>query len=173
MIVAKEKLKSNIAEYILYMWQVEDIIRACNFDIKIIEKSIIAQMKLERLVAEETRIWYEDLAERMDQEGIKAKGHLGFVNQKIDELQLYHNKLIEDDQKYKELFNWAKSGIDDLALKSKMDNKSVIMICFTGLYGLLVLRLRKKVISEETSHAISLISNMIAYLTARYMKQSR
>ena len=36
MIVAKEKRESNIAEYLLYMWQVEDIIRACNYDITII-----------------------------------------------------------------------------------------------------------------------------------------
>ncbi|MDE7144362.1 MAG: DUF4924 family protein, partial [Muribaculaceae bacterium] len=33
MIIASEKRKNNIAEYLLYMWQIEDIIRANNLDI--------------------------------------------------------------------------------------------------------------------------------------------
>ena len=32
MIVARQKRKENIAEYLLYMWQVEDLIRANRFD---------------------------------------------------------------------------------------------------------------------------------------------
>ena len=32
MIIARRKRKENIAEYLLYMWQVEDLIRANNFD---------------------------------------------------------------------------------------------------------------------------------------------
>lgn len=29
MITASQKRKENIAEYLLYMWQIEDLIRAC------------------------------------------------------------------------------------------------------------------------------------------------
>ena len=36
MIVAKQKRKENIAEYLLYMWQVEDLIRANQFDLSLI-----------------------------------------------------------------------------------------------------------------------------------------
>ena len=32
MIIARQKRKENIAEYLLYMWQVEDLIRANKFD---------------------------------------------------------------------------------------------------------------------------------------------
>ena len=32
MFVAQEKRKANIAEYIIYMWQVEDMIRALKLD---------------------------------------------------------------------------------------------------------------------------------------------
>ena len=42
MIVAKEKRENNIAEYLLYMWQVEDIIRACNYDITVINANIVS-----------------------------------------------------------------------------------------------------------------------------------
>ena len=41
MIIAQQKRKENIAEYLLYMWQVEDLIRAYNFDIDKIEANII------------------------------------------------------------------------------------------------------------------------------------
>ena len=33
MFVASQKRKENIAEYLLYMWQIEDLIRANNLDI--------------------------------------------------------------------------------------------------------------------------------------------
>lgn len=38
MIIASRKRKENIAEYILYMWQIEDIIRANSCDIEQIKK---------------------------------------------------------------------------------------------------------------------------------------
>ena len=41
MIIAKRKRKENIAEYLLYMWQIEDIIRANNLDIESIRKNVI------------------------------------------------------------------------------------------------------------------------------------
>ena len=47
--IASEKRKSNIAEYILYMWQVEDSIRAYNLDIAEIEdvvKVLISNKKI-------------------------------------------------------------------------------------------------------------------------------
>ena len=41
MIIASQKKKENIAEYLLYMWQIEDIIRAYGLDIEQIQKHII------------------------------------------------------------------------------------------------------------------------------------
>ena len=32
MIIALQKKKENIAEYLIYMWQVEDLLRACQLD---------------------------------------------------------------------------------------------------------------------------------------------
>jgi hypothetical protein len=41
MIVANQKRKENIAEYLLYMWQVEDLIRANHFDLEAIRKQVV------------------------------------------------------------------------------------------------------------------------------------
>ena len=46
MIIASQKRKENIAEYLLYMWQVEDLIRANNMDLDKIEQNIISKYNL-------------------------------------------------------------------------------------------------------------------------------
>ena len=53
MIVARQKRKENIAEYLLYMWQVEDLIRANRFDMDAIRKSVIAHYDQPDSVKEE------------------------------------------------------------------------------------------------------------------------
>ena len=76
MIVAKQKRKENIAEYLLYMWQVEDLIRANQFDIDSIRRTVIAQYDQPDDVKEEIAGWYEELIEMMRSEGVKEKGHI-------------------------------------------------------------------------------------------------
>ncbi|MDD7726011.1 MAG: DUF4924 family protein, partial [Bacteroidales bacterium] len=41
MLIAQKKRKENIVEYILYMWNVEDLIRANGLDMSQIDKNII------------------------------------------------------------------------------------------------------------------------------------
>lgn len=48
MYTASQKRKENIAEYLLYMWQIEDLIRANNLDIDKIRSSIIDLYDLPR-----------------------------------------------------------------------------------------------------------------------------
>ncbi|MDE5983141.1 MAG: DUF4924 family protein, partial [Duncaniella sp.] len=46
MITASKLHKENIAEYLLYMWQIEEIIRANNLDIEKIERNVIDRYQL-------------------------------------------------------------------------------------------------------------------------------
>lgn len=41
MYIASAKRKENIAEYLLYMWQIEDIIRANSLDIELVKRNVI------------------------------------------------------------------------------------------------------------------------------------
>ncbi len=41
MIIASQKRKENIAEYLLYMWQIEDLIRANSLDLDKIKANVI------------------------------------------------------------------------------------------------------------------------------------
>src|SRR5512138_2788427 len=94
MLIAQEKRKTNIAEYILYMWQVEDLIRAYGFNIDDIEKNLISQYTQSSRVKNDVRDWYANLMLMMYQEGIRDKGHLSFLKTLLDEITDLHVRLI-------------------------------------------------------------------------------
>ena len=76
MIIARQKRKENICEYLLYMWQVEDLIRANHFDMDEIRDKVIARYNQPDEVKEEIARWYEELIEMMRSEGVKESGHI-------------------------------------------------------------------------------------------------
>ena len=43
MLIAQQKRHENIAEYLLYMWQVEDLLRACELDDERIDQLLVAR----------------------------------------------------------------------------------------------------------------------------------
>ena len=59
MFTASQKKKENIAEYLLYMWHIEDIIRANALDLEKIEENIIQKYKnLSDKEKNELKEWY-------------------------------------------------------------------------------------------------------------------
>ena len=75
MYTASEKKRENIAEYILYMWQIEDLIRAYNLDIDRIDSEIIAQnQNLTDTQKRDPHEWYESLIDMMRREGVEKQG---------------------------------------------------------------------------------------------------
>jgi hypothetical protein len=170
MLIAREKKKNNIVEYILYMWHIEDIIRASRLDIKTIEKQMIPNGKLSKTEEEETHIWYADLIEKMKEEEIEQSGHFSFVKTIIADLEWLHLSLLKDQNeiKYRELYRWAQPNIEHLRNKTIHKQAGEIEICLIGLYGLLVLRMKKNTITEETNYALQTFRNLLAFLTTKY-----
>lgn len=74
MIIASQKKKENIAEYLLYMWQIEDLIRVYKLDIDAIQKYIIDPYDISDEKKKEMRDWYESLIEMMRSEGVEKRG---------------------------------------------------------------------------------------------------
>ena len=62
-ITVGSKLKENIAEYLIYMYQIEDLIRANEFDPVRIEQSIINKFDASYEVKREMLEWYKSLIE--------------------------------------------------------------------------------------------------------------
>ena len=170
MLIAQQKKESNIAEYILYMWQLEDIIRANNFDIEQISNLLVDPLTIDEETKTKIAGWYKHLIEKMKSQGIKVKGHLSELDDLMLELQYLHNTLLSvvKDQKYERLYLSAKLNIDAFKTKLSATTQNDIDVCLNGLYGLLLLRLKKKPISKDTTEAMKSFSQMIAYLSHKY-----
>ena len=76
MLIAREKKKTNIAEYILYMWQVEAMLRALNLDIRQVDEKLIGSYRIDEATAKEMHEWYENLIEMMRLEKVEKSGHI-------------------------------------------------------------------------------------------------
>ena len=170
MLIAQEKRKENIIEYLLYMYQVEDTIRACGFNISVIEQRIINQFKVSDRIKTEIKNWYADLIVMMHQEKIKDNGHLKMLETLIDDLNKLHLWLLEKkkDKKYIEQYLTAVPNIQAFNNKLNKEIRNEIDSCVTGLYALLLLRLQKKKISEGTLDAMQTFSNLLALLAVWY-----
>ncbi len=169
MFVANEKKKTNILEYILYMWQVENIIRACQFDIEKIKGAVISQQGLTENDKELETEWYVDLIQQMKSQNLQQAGHLAFTRDIITELTLLHQTLLKtySDKSYNPLYNNARADIFDLQKKQPNDPTEV-EACINGMYGLWMLKLGKKEISTETQQSFDKISKMLARLAKNY-----
>lgn len=98
MYIASRKHKENIAEYLLYMWQIEDIIRAYNLDIDHIEESVIRPMGLDEERAHALREWYVSLIDMMRCEGVERSGHLQINRNTLGQLVDLHRRLLSSDK---------------------------------------------------------------------------
>ena len=171
MIVARQKKEENIAEYLLYMWQIEDIIRACGGNIDVIQKQIIDGYRGQ---SPETmnaiREWYENLCEMMRLEGVMEKGHLQINKNVILDLSDLHQQLLKSPREpfYGAMFFNALPYIVELRARSGNAEAGELETCFNALYGVLMLRLQKKEISPETEKAIHQISQFLALLSEKY-----
>lgn len=96
MIIARQKKQENIAEYLLYMWQIEDIIRAFHGDIDTIQKQIIDGYRDQSPeTLKEIREWYDNLCEMMRLEGVLEKGHLQINKNVLIDLTDLHQRLLK------------------------------------------------------------------------------
>jgi len=170
MIIARQKKRESIAEYILYMWQIEDLIRAYKLEIKEIDKNIVQRFEQPDSVKKEIKNWYEGLIDLMIEEQKTKSGHLQFIQNTINDLYEFHLTLLKSPEQldYIDLYNKAKAGIVELMNKSKGTVENEIEACFNGLYGLLMLRLQQKTISPDTISAISSVTQLIGLLSKNY-----
>ncbi len=171
MYIASQKRKENVAEYLIYMWHVEDLIRANGLDLDKIHKNIIEPQHLDEAKDRELTEWYESLIDMMRREGIEPSGHLQLSKNVIIQLVELHQALLKDPKfpKYTEEFYKTLPYIVDLRSKAGENKVGEIETCFTALYGMLMLRLQQREITPATQEAINQISRFIAVL-AHYFK---
>ncbi len=167
--IAKRKRKESIAEYILYLYQVEDLIRAFKFDMNLIESQLITSYDTEGRPPNEITDWYSNLVIMMDKEGIREHGHLQFLINLINDVNQVHLKLLETgaDSTYVDTFKSVAGLIAELGQKNG-EAQNDVDLAITAIYGFLLLKMQKRAISPETTDAIKLISRWLSLLSERY-----
>ena len=162
--------KYNIAEYLLYMWQIEDLLRAYNLDIDLIQKSIIDPVYETERERNNARNWYEGLVMMMKSEGVKEKGHLQINKNIIIELTDLHLQLLKDSTESEYIGVYYNTLPFIVELRSKSDDKEApeLETCFIALYGYLLLKVQKKEISKETQAAVTQITALLRLLSKKY-----
>lgn len=177
MLIAQQKRHENIAEYLLYMWQVEDLIRACQLDDSQMEQLLVGRYRsVEGITPEQLTLigqWYQQLRDMMLQEGKREQGHLQINENILIDLTDLHLRLLKDGQDaiYTAAFYQTLPYIVELRSKEGADKAGELETCFNALYGLMMLRLQKREISQETQAAMAQVSRLIAMLAAKYKEE--
>lgn len=174
MLIASQKKKENIAEYLLYMWQIEDLIRAYKLDLDAIHREIVEKFDQPTETKKAILDWYESLVDMMRREDVAEQGHLQLNKNVIIYLTDLHLRLMKSTKEpfYSAEFYKTLPFIVELRSKAQGNVKGEIETCFDALYGVLMLRLQGKEISSETQRAIAQISRFLALLSEKY-KQDR
>lgn len=171
--IAQTLKEKNIAEYLLYMWQVEDLIRANDCDPDKLKANVIAQFPAEDRPALEE--WYGNLVEMMRAEGVKERGHLQINRNVLQELTELHARLLASTRYpfYNAAYFKALPFIVELRQKNGHKDEPELETCFEALYGVLLLRLQKKEITPATETALKAISSFLSMLANYYARDRK
>ncbi len=171
MYIAHQLRKENIAEYLLYMWQVEDLLRAYGCSLSNIRREYINRFDYSDEQKEEMADWYGDLIRMMNQEGCRERGHLQINRVVMQQLSELHAQLLDSTKFpfYTSEYYKVLPYIVELRKRGNAEEPE-IETCFNALYGTMILRLQKKDISPDTQHAIKEITTFIGMLSDYYRK---
>ena len=172
MIIAELKRKENIVEYILYIRQLTDIMRANKMDIRKIDELLVSKFEVSEKEKLKIHNWYLELIDRMQKEGIVGGGDLLEIKDLIAMLNQIHLAMLNDKDEYRhhELYNWAKPNIEEYKKLSRSSSDNEIEICIDAMYALLLLKLQHKSVSEETAQAMQTFGSLLANIADVYKK---
>ena len=171
MFIAQELRRKSIAEYLLYMWQTEDLIRAYGCSLSRIRQEYIDKFDYTKEQKEELADWYGNLVRMMNQEGKRENGHLQINEIIVQDMMDLHAHLLQSSKFPFYNAEYFKVLPFIVELRNKGDKKNnEIETCLDALYGVMILRLKRKEITPETTHAVQEITTFIGMLSDYYIK---
>ncbi len=181
MYIAQSKRKTNIAEYILYLWQLEDLLRALQFSPEAIYSQLVAKhTELDETHKQELFIWYMDIVNLLREEGKETIGHLDHTLHLIADLHNLHLQLLQlpIGARYRELYAHVAPELPGLKERLGHKEMSDTELFFRALYSVILLRIKDK--NSESSKdnryiedVIGLISPVVAELCTIFHKAER
>jgi|TARA_B110000459_G_C16552471_1_gene467404 hypothetical protein len=172
MTLSENKKKEHIVEFILFLWQIEDLIRASDFTPEILERWADETAERESTNPDEEKEWIVSIAKEMRAQGKEESGHVSTVNEPVVELAHLHEMLLGplEDLRYKEAFDAAGPMLKDLVVKQNDEVNHPVEQLLIGLYGWLVLRMKKQSISPETEAGFVALRNWANELAKGHLR---
>ena len=152
--MVRKSKKDNIAEYILYLWQLEDYLRA-------FPEQAEATQEL------------RELNEMMHREGVMDGGHVQMADIALNELEELHSTLLNEDAMYRAAIIRLQPSLNLLKAKTDRPTMSDIEACLTLLYQIMMLRLQKKEISAETASVQQQATALLQFLSRVYYNSGK
>ena len=173
MFISQQLKQKSIAEYLIYMWQVEDLFRAYGCVLERIREQMVSRFPEEQ--QGELAQWYEDLIEMMRREEVMTQGHLQINKNVITWLTDLHLQLLASSKfpYYSAAYYKALPFIVELRAKGANKEEPELETCFEALYGILLLKLQKKEVGEETRKAQEAITTLLSMLSNYYMEDKK
>lgn len=170
--IAEKKKSQNIAEYLIYMFQMEDLIRSYQGNMDEIRKYVVSHYPVNDAEKDEIMTWFGQLLKKMKAEKIIQIGHLKELQSIIDSLAKIHWQLLKTDSIYYQTYTNAKPHIIQAVTDANgTDLGNEIQICLNGVYGLLLCRLLGKKVSDEQLQAATAFGEVLSLLSLTYQQR--
>lgn len=160
MFKAEQLKQENIIEYIIYMLQIENVIKANDCDIQKITKNVVSQYDVTEIQKQEVHNWYKTLIVQM-QLSNNAITHLSFIQDLFQELDHIHLSIldagIEHSTDYKSKYTAISPIIAELRNILRLPGASDIQVAIRALFVYVNMKMQQQIISEETQKSIKLI----------------
>lgn len=147
--MVKKNKKDNIAEYILYLWQIEDYLRA-------FPQQADATPEL------------QEFNQMMHREGIIDGGHLQLAKNALNELEELHTRFLNEDAMYRAAIIRLQPSLNLLKAKTDRPTMSDIEACLLLLYQIMLLHLQKREITPETASVQEQATRLLKFLSGTY-----
>ena len=169
MTTAEEKREQHIVEYILYVWQMEDLVRAVGLDLGGLRNHLSSAYAGDRLEAE--LVWFGELIRALRSENKTGSGHVSSLDEVMIELTYLHQTLLNvlKDEEYRSAVEKAKPHIAAMAERGA-EQRTELDAMLVALYGWLVLRMGGKSVYPETEESLAVIRDWANLLGGRYIR---
>uniref|UniRef100_UPI0040575F73 DUF4924 family protein n=1 Tax=Alistipes sp. TaxID=1872444 RepID=UPI0040575F73 len=174
--IAQQKRKENIAEYILYLWQLEDLLRALQFSPEAIYSTLVKPRNLDSANEQLLLAWYMDIANLLAQEQKEQSGHLNHTLHLISDLHDLHLRLMQQQdvgEVYRQRYAAIVPHLSALRLRLGKDSEiSDTELCFRALYAAMLYRIKGEG-EAAVADTLEVVSPVIALLASFYHKVER
>lgn len=177
MYTAQSKRKENIAEYILYIWQIEDLLRALQMSPEAIYTQLVQPRDIDAQQQQTVFLWYMDIVNLLTEEGKTESGHIEHTMHLIADLQNLHNQLMRlpIGENYRILYSAVEPELQTLKNKLGKPDIGDVELFFRALYSVVLLRIKGEEDKKGAyiNDVLGLISPVVAELATMYRRAER